>query len=158
MGDAVIEWLQNTFLSVEFISTVVGLVVGSWWISRTQARRASEEDTLRWFAGKVEWYSELARSYWSGMVNPDPIKCSEIESQLKVEIKFFYPALNHVRMVDARAQKKIKSLIRSLYHAATGRNFETGRKIDFRELRVAHLAIADASAELRKVIYESMTC
>ena len=148
-------WFWDTFTSVEFFSTVVGLVVGSWWISKMQARRASEEETVRWLEEKIEDYAERARQYWSELLSPDPARCSELASQLKVEIKFFYPAVNHLKIV--KDKPGLKKLIRDLYHAATNKDYRPGLTIDINELNAAHLAIANASAELRKGIYNNLT-
>lgn len=156
--DSLTAWAIKTFLSSDFFSTVLGLAVGSWWIARCQARRASEEDMLRWLIEKIDAYSRLAYEYWNLLLKEelDLGQCSELSSRLKVEIKFFYATLNHLHIIKKSEKGELKTLIRGLYHGATGGKFETLKHLEYSEVHAAHQAVANASAELRKRIYDSI--
>lgn len=143
-------------LDSQLVSTVLGLVFGSFLIQWFLNRQAHAIDTLRWLITHVEEYEKLSYDYWR-VPEEDKIGRMIIAAKLKTEGFFLHKSVSKVAKISKKDVFRIQEEVTELWGAATGGVFESGDRPSDDEIRMTITSVAKAAKVLKSSLYGCLT-
>lgn len=150
--DQIIDILSRVVNS-QLFSTALGLVLGSYVITRFHATRERNCDSLRAVMKSVDEYVQLGYEYWK-YNGERSVKRKIISARLKTEGFFLDAAVRSIPKV--RDDQKLLLYISELWEAATGGCFEADDEIQKASMDKNISAIAKAAKNLKANLFNHL--
>lgn len=146
-------------LESQLVSTLLGIVLGSYFIEKLHVNRESERETLRWLITHVEEYGGVAVRYWNAILHKQDVDDLDIlKARMRSEYPFLVSATDNLKCI-CKDRKRIHDTtyaIMDLFRAATDGQFDSSMITD--EEAAAHISrCEDAAVKVKRLLYGYLT-
>lgn len=138
-------------LNSQFVSTCLGLALGSWLIQRVHIKNEQKETFIRGLISKVETYEEDGYSYWVN-ANSKSRRTYAIAAKLKHNGFSMYRLISAFDGFDVNAKKDILEQVANLWEVTTGSAFETSARKTEQTIKDTIMSIASKSAIVKSTL------